>query len=122
MTGWCACSRSFETPCCAWFLRMTVVGAVRSLLRANRLDVVAVGINQERRIIGRAVVGPRAGAAIVAAAGLDAVRVEFLDRRVIGRAERDVGARWGRPLVRIKPERVSSRELNTNPSGASAAV
>ena len=43
-------------------------------------------------IIGRAVIGARAGAAIVAAAGLQALGVEFLDRGVIGRAERDMGA------------------------------
>jgi hypothetical protein len=39
-------------------------------LRANRLDIVAVGIDQERREIGRAVVRARTGGAVVAAAGL----------------------------------------------------
>src|SRR6266851_2400384 len=82
-----------------------MTACARLTLRANRLDIVAVGIDQERRIIGRAVVGPRAGAAIVAATGLDAVCVKSPDRRVIGRAERDVSACWSRPVVGIKPER-----------------
>ena len=43
---------------------------VENALRANRLDIVAVGIDQERRVIGRAVIGARTGGAIVAAAGL----------------------------------------------------
>ena len=59
---------------------------------ANRLDIVAVGIDQERGVIGRAVIGARAGAAIVAAAGFQALGVEFLDRGVIGCAECDMGA------------------------------
>src|ERR1700694_2060755 len=40
------------------------------MLRANRLDIVAVGIDQERGEIGRAVIGPRAGGAICAASGV----------------------------------------------------
>ena len=75
-----------------------MTACARLMLRADRLDIVAVGIDQERRIIGRAVVGPRAGAAIVAASGLDALCVKFLDGRVIGRAERDVGAAGAGPL------------------------
>src|ERR1700731_1183535 len=82
-----------------------MTACARLTLRANRLDIVAVGIDQERRKIGRAVVGPRAGATIVAATGLDAVWVKFPDRRVMGCAERDVGPRRSRPLVGIKPER-----------------
>src|SRR5712671_4918428 len=39
-------------------------------LRTNRLDIVAIGVDQERREIGRAVIDPRAGPAIVAASGL----------------------------------------------------
>ena len=70
------------------------------MLRANRLDIVAVGIDQERGEIGRAVIGARAGAAIVAAAGLQPLGVEFLDRGVVGRAERDMGAGAGQPLCR----------------------
>src|SRR6266566_2043720 len=74
-------------------------------LRTNRLDIVAVGIDQERGEIARAVIGPRAGGAIVAASGLQSVGVKFLDRGVVGRAERDVRAGGGWPLVRIEPER-----------------
>ena len=68
-------------------------GGMLIVSRTNRLDVVAVGIDQERREIGRAVVGARAGAAIVVAAGLQSLAVEFLDRGVIGGTECDVGAR-----------------------------
>src|SRR5258708_5000522 len=50
-------------------------GGVWLALRANRLDIVAIGVDQERRKIGRAVIGPRAGLAIVAASGLDALCV-----------------------------------------------
>src|SRR5580704_2971241 len=74
--------------------------------RTNGLDIVAVGIDQERGEIGRAVIGPRAGPAIVAAAGLDALAVEFLDRSMIRRAERDMGAGGAlKTLVQIEPER-----------------
>src|SRR5258708_18722544 len=74
-------------------------------LRTHRLDIVAVGIDQERRKIARAVVGPRAGGAVVAASGLDALGVELRDRGVVGRAERDMGAGALETLVQIKPER-----------------
>jgi hypothetical protein len=52
---------------------MTAVsaGAMRLTLRANRLDIVAVGIDQEGGEIGRAVIGARAGSAIVAAPAFD---------------------------------------------------
>ena len=60
------------------------------MLRTNRLDIVAVGIDQKRRVIGRAVIRTRPGAAIVAAAGLQALSVELLDRRMILSAERDM--------------------------------
>src|SRR4051794_29871871 len=59
-------------------------------LRANRLDVVAVRIDQKRRVIGRAVILPRPGAAIVAAAGFQALGMELLDRGMILGAERDM--------------------------------
>src|SRR5882757_7811878 len=74
-------------------------------LRANRLDIVAVGIDQERGEVGRAVVGAGPCATVIAASGLHALAVKFLDRRVIGRAERDVGASSGRSVMCIKPER-----------------
>src|ERR1700731_2594252 len=78
--------------------------AVRDLLRTNRLDIVAVGVDQERGEIGRAVIGPRTGGAVVTAAGFGARAVKVPDRRMIGGAERDMGARAGRSLVRIKPQ------------------
>src|SRR2546425_4576856 len=74
-------------------------------LRTHRLDIVAVGIDQERGEIARAVIGAGAGGAIVAASGLRSLRVEFLDRGVVGRAKRNVRAGSGWPLVRIKPQR-----------------
>src|SRR6266446_1041288 len=84
---------------------MTVVGADRSHLRAHRLDIVAVGIDQKRGEIARTVIGARAGAAIVVASGLQSRAVKLPDRGVVGRAERNVRAGRGWPLVRIKPER-----------------
>src|SRR5260370_289702 len=91
----------------AALLAMTAVnaGAGALALPAHRLDIVAVGVDQERGEIARAVIGARPGAAIVAASGLQSVGVEFPDRWVVGRAERDVGAGKGWPLVRIEPER-----------------
>src|SRR5882724_10795738 len=58
--------------------------------RAHRLDIVAVGVDQKRRVISRAVIRARSGAAIVAAAGLQALGMELLDRRMIVGAERDM--------------------------------
>src|SRR6266404_6944884 len=88
-------------------LAMTAVnaGAGALALRAHRLDIVAVGVDQERGEIAWAVIGPRAGAAIVAASGLQSRAVKLLDRGVVGRAERNMRAGRGRPLVGIKPER-----------------
>ena len=101
-------------------------------LRTNRLDIVAVGIDQERRVIGRAVIGARSGAAIVAAAGFEAFGMKLLDRRMIPGAERDMRCGPADPLCRCsqsagaplgpKPAPESSREHSTKPSGASAAV
>ena len=65
-------------------------GEASDVLRTNRLDIVAVGIDQERGVIGRAVIGARPGAAIVATAGFQAFGVELLDRGVIPGAERDM--------------------------------
>src|ERR1700730_9007788 len=94
-----------KTAAGASLCRPSPQGGGIKMLRANRLDIVAVGIDQERGEIGRAVIGPRAGGAIVAASGPHALAVEFLDRGVVGRPERDVGTAAGRPLVRIQPER-----------------
>src|SRR3981081_1889208 len=79
-------------------LRMTVGYAARTL-RANRLDIVAVGIDQERGEVGRAVVGAWPGATVIAASGLHALAGKFLDRRVTGRPERVVGASRGRARI-----------------------
>ena len=58
--------------------RMDCIVAIGSVygeqLRAHRLDIVAVGVDQERGVIGRAVIVARARAAIVAAAGLRSPR------------------------------------------------
>src|SRR6516165_10790583 len=71
---------------------------------AHRLDIVAVGINQERGVVGRAIVGSISGRPVVAAACLDALRMEFLDGCMIRRAEGDVGAAIFRILAQIKPQ------------------
>src|SRR5689334_24925791 len=57
--------------------------------RAHRLDVVAIRVDQERRVIGRAVIRAWTGAAVVAAAGFEALGMKLLDRRMIPGAERD---------------------------------
>jgi hypothetical protein len=59
-------------------------------LRTNRLDIVAVRVDQKCRVIGRAVIRPRSGAAIVTAAGFDAFGMELLDRGMILGTERDM--------------------------------
>jgi hypothetical protein len=69
---------------------------------ADRLDVVAVGVDQERGEIGRAVIRARAGAAIVAASGAQPGGVKFLDRGMVGRAERQMRAGTGGFLAQIK--------------------
>src|ERR1700692_3769111 len=89
----------------AALLAMTWLVRSAKDLRTHRLDIVAVGIDQERGIVSRAVIGSRAGAGFVAAAGLHALGVEFLDRVMIFRAEGEVGAGSGRPLVQVKPQR-----------------
>jgi hypothetical protein len=76
-----------------------------AVLRADRLDIVAVGVDQERGVIGRAVVGARSRAAIVAAAGFQALGVEFLDRGVIRRRECDMRAGAFGVLGEVKPQR-----------------
>src|SRR4051794_40304713 len=75
------------------------------VLRTHRLDVVAVGVDEERGVIGRTVIGARTCAAIVAATGLYALGVEFLDRGVIRRTERDMRARTFGILGKVKPQR-----------------
>src|SRR5258708_19797349 len=81
--------------------RMTVVTGWA--LRTHRLDIVAVGVGQESRVVSRAVIGARSGAAIVAAAGLEAFGVKFSDRGMVGRAERDVRAGAPNSLLPVHP-------------------
>src|SRR5687768_13006871 len=57
---------------------------------AHRLYVVAVGVDEKCRVIGRAVIGSQTGLPVVAPAGLEARGVEPVDRLTVGRAERDV--------------------------------
>ena len=56
--------------------------------RGHRLDIVAVGIDQERGVIRRAVVLARARCAIVAAAGLQSSSVKNSERNAVGRKNR----------------------------------
>ena len=70
-------------------------------LRVDRLDIVAIGIDQKRGKISRAIVLARTRRAIVAAAGFQPCAVEFSDRSMIRCAEGDMGAGTGRPLVQI---------------------
>src|SRR5262249_18038607 len=56
-------------------------------LRADGLDVVAVRIDQECRIVCRAIVCARTGATIVATAGFQPVGMEGFDGVVIGCAK-----------------------------------
>src|ERR1700733_5444378 len=74
-------------------------------LRTNRLDMIALGLDQERGEIGRAVIRPRTGSTVVTAAGFGAGAVEFPDRRMVRGAEGDMGACASRFFVRIKPQR-----------------
>src|SRR5450631_1392133 len=72
---------------------------------AHRLDIVAVGVDQERGVVVRAVVGARTGLAIVLATGLEARAVEGADRGVVGSAEREVRAAAFQFLLRVEPQR-----------------
>src|SRR5262245_34401129 len=55
----------------------------------DRLDVVAIGIEHERRIVGR-VIGAQARRAVVAAAGRKRGLLESVHRIAISRLERQV--------------------------------
>ena len=59
------------------------------------LEPVAIGIDDEGRVVIRAVVGADSRLAVVAPAGLQALRVEAVDRRTILGGERDVRAGSG---------------------------
>src|SRR5262245_58534227 len=72
------------------------VSMARPLSRADRFDVVAVGIEQEGGVISGAIVGAQTGAAVIAAASLEAGGVEAIDGGAIEGAERDVRTRTRR--------------------------
>ena len=57
---------------------------------AHRLDVVAVGIEDECRVIIGVIVRPQAGSAIVSPAGPKCGNVESVDTRAVGRGDGDV--------------------------------
>src|SRR5262249_19896603 len=95
-------ARRSEYPC-EW--RPWQISPWTALSSTHRLDIVAVGVDQERRVIGRAVIGARARRPVVAAAGLDALRVEFLDGGMIGRAKRDMRAGAFETVLRMEPQR-----------------
>src|SRR3569623_3149608 len=73
--------------------------------RANRLDIVAVGVEQKRSEVGRAVILACSGAASVAAAGLEALAVEVFHGVVVLGAESDMDAVGLAALVEMQPER-----------------
>src|SRR5262249_45968263 len=77
----------------------------RRTSRTHRLDIVAVGIEQERGVVGRAVVVPMSGSAIVAAAGFQALGMEFSDRGMVGCAKGDMRAAILQALLQIEPQR-----------------
>src|SRR6266849_5360198 len=77
----------------------------RALSEANRFDVIAVRIEQERGIVRWAVVGPQAGSAVVAASRLQAFLVEAIDRGAVACAERNVDAASIGTLGGIEPQR-----------------
>src|SRR6185437_2925247 len=72
-------------------------------LRTHRLDIVAVGIEQERGVVGRAIVMAMSGRAVVAATGLQALGVKLPDRGMIRCAKGDMRAGVFQPLVQIEP-------------------
>src|SRR5258706_8650049 len=78
----------------AALLAMTAVnaGAGALTLRAHRLDIVAVGVDQERREIARAVIRPCARPAIGAASRRPSRTGSLLDRGVGGGAARNIPA------------------------------
>src|SRR5437879_260929 len=71
---------------------------------ADRFDIVAVRIEQERRIVSGTIVGAQTGTAVVATACLETVRVEAIDRGAIGGAKRHMRPLTGRTLAGVKPQ------------------
>jgi len=61
-----------------------------TLLEADRLDIVTVRVQHERAVVGRAVIRPQIGPAVVAPACLHRSFIEFAHRRAILRQHRDM--------------------------------
>src|ERR1700733_9377492 len=95
-------------PCAgatAWPINAQAAGGS---FQAHRLDVVAVRIEQERRVITRAIVLTHARRAVVAAARLESVAVEPVDGGTAGREGPQ--ANQGKRQLRIggEPQRVTT--------------
>src|SRR4051812_4018811 len=74
----------------------------------HRLDVVPVGVEQEGGVVAVAVVRPRPGRPVVAAAALQALAMELLHALAVLRAEGDVGAGADGLVGLVEPERSSA--------------
>src|SRR5258706_2609332 len=74
----------------ARILRVSRYAGSRSLARAHHLYVVAVKVDEECRVVLRAVVGAHAGLAVVFGARLDSCLVEFIDGRPVRRPQGNV--------------------------------
>src|SRR3982751_3390161 len=85
-----ATSVSNENP---FVLLIDNVASRRASAHAHRFDVIPVGIDEKRRVVGWTVVGAKARRAVVLAAGLDTRLVEAVDSAAILRCERDMRAR-----------------------------
>src|SRR4051794_26604607 len=70
---------------------------------ADRLDVVAVRVEDEGAVVSRVIVGAYAGGAIVLAAGGEGGGVEGVHRRAVGRGEGHVGGGLA-PAAAADPE------------------
>ena len=60
----------------------------------RRLDVVAIGIEHERTVVGARYCGSRPGDAVVASAGGDRFAMKSLDHREVARLEREVNQEY----------------------------
>src|SRR4051794_30206633 len=80
-------------------------GAARSPgVRCDHLDAQAVRVAHVGGVVARAVLGARAGGAVVRPAGLQGRRVGRVDRRLAARAERDVPVGRRRSVAGGQPE------------------
>ena len=76
-----------------------------ALFEPDRLDVVAVRIEQERRVVIRAVVGAQAGTAVVASTRFQPFRMKSIDLRATGCPQRHMRAGSLFTRRRVKPQR-----------------